>query len=114
MTIEEYLTDKLGAMAGADPNFSERYADPDKSMAECLAYITQEARKQTVNNCAVISDGDVLQMAVHYFQEKDVKPAAQPVALASAPATNTAVLVPDTKPRKKKAKEEDTRQLSLF
>lgn len=61
-------------MASQDPNFRERYEDEQKSMNDCISYITQQAQKQAVNGCAAISDDEVLQMAVHYYQEKDVNP----------------------------------------
>lgn len=74
MTVQEYLEAKLGEMASQDPNFRERYEDEEKSMNDCIRYITQQAQKQAVNGCAAISDDEVLQMAVHYYQEKDVNP----------------------------------------
>lgn len=127
MTLQEYITTELGSMAQADLNFKERYEDKSKSIDDCLKYITQEAKKQAVNNCAAISDDDVLQWAIHYYQEKDVKPAgATPRAkVTTTPPkpkeeeTKTAVLIPDPKSKKKtKAKKEiiieDPRQLSLF
>lgn len=125
MTLQEYITTKLGSMAQVDPNFKERYEDKSKSMNDCLKYITQETKKQAVNNCAAISDEDVLQMAVHYYQEKDVKPketAVQAKVTTIPPKPKeekpkTAVLIPDPKPKKKTKKgnlTEDPRQLSLF
>lgn len=119
MTLQEYLEKKLGEMAQQDANFRERYEDKQKSMENCLRYITQQAHKQAVGNCAAISDEDVLQMAVHYYQEKDVEPTKDtPMAkvVASAPKEEkpkTAVLIP--KPQPKKAKKTDNSlQLDLF
>lgn len=126
MTLQEYITTKLGEMAQADPNFKERYEDKSKSMDDCLKYITQEAKKQAVGNCAVVSDEDVLHWAVHYYQEKDVKPkgTAEQVKVMvdfpkpPDPKPKTAVLIPDPKPKEKAKKgtttTEDPRQLSLF
>lgn len=122
MTLEEYLKDKFGAMAKADPNFKARYEDKRKSMSECIKYIMQEAQKQAVGKCAAVSDDDVLQMAVHYYQEEDVKPTKKPIeAKVVAAATTkeekpkkTAVLIPNVKPKKTKETKEDPRQLSLF
>lgn len=115
MTLQEYLEDKLGEMAQQDANFRERYEDKQKSMKNCLLYITQQAHKQAVGNCAAISDEDVLQMAVHYYQEKDVEPTPAKV-VAAAPKEEkpkTAVLIP--KPQPKKAKKTDNSlQLDLF
>lgn len=119
MTLQEYLEKKLGEMAQQDANFRERYEDKQKSIKNCLLYITQQAHKQAVGNCAAISDDDVLQMAVHYYQEKDVEPTQETVqakAVAAAPKEDkpkTAVLIP--KPQPKKAKKVDNSlQLDLF
>lgn len=119
MTLQEYLEKKLGEMAQQDANFRERYEDKQKSMKNCLLYITQQAHKQAVNGCAAISDEDVLQMAVHYYQEKDVEPTKQtiPAKVVAAPKEETkpktAVLIP--KPQPKKAKKVDNSlQLDLF
>ena len=119
MTLQEYLEKKLGEMAQQDANFRERYEDKQKSIKNCLLYITQQAHKQAVNGCAAISDDDVLQMAVHYYQEKDVEPIQETVqakVVAAAPKEDkpkTAVLIP--KPQPKKAKKADNSiQLDLF
>lgn len=119
MTLQEYLEKKLGEMSKQDANFCERYEDKQKSIKNCILYIKQQAHKQAVNGCAAISDEDVLQMAVHYYQEKDVEPTKDtPMAkvVAAAPKEEkpkTAVLIP--KPQPKKAKKTDNSlQLDLF
>ena len=119
MTLQEYLEKKLGEMAQQDANFRERYEDKQKSIKNCLLYIKQQAHKKAVNGCAAISDDDVLQMAVHYYQEKDVEPTKQtiPAKVVAAPKEETkpktAVLIP--KPQPKKAKKVDNSlQLDLF
>lgn len=119
MTLQEYLEKKLGEMAQQDANFRERYEDKQKSLKNCILYIKQQAHKQAVNGCAAISDDDVLQMAVHYYQEKDVEPTQETVQakVVAAPKEETkpktAVLIP--KPQPKKAKKADNSlQLDLF
>ena len=121
MTLQEYLETKLGEMANQDQNFRERYEDKKKSMTSCIQYITQQARKQAVNNCAAISDEDILQMAVHYYQEADVNPTddtPQAKIVAAAPKEDKPqpVLIPKPQPKKtKKAKKVDNSlQLDLF
>lgn len=119
MTLQEYLETKLGEMASQDPNFRERYEDKKKSMKDCLLYITQQARKQAIRGCAAISDEDVLQMAVHYYQEKDVNPTKDtPKAkIVAAPKEDKPqpVLIPKPQPKKAKAKKVDNSlQLDLF
>lgn len=46
MTAQEYLEAKLGEMASQDPNFRERYEDEQKSMNDCIRYITQQAQNK--------------------------------------------------------------------
>ena len=120
MTLQEYLETKLGEMASQDANFRERYEDKKKSMKDCLLYITQQARKQAIRGCAAISDEDVLQMAVHYYQEKDVNPAkdttpqAKVVAAAPKQEKPQPVLIPKPQPKKKAKKVDNSLQLDLF
>lgn len=90
MTLQEYLEKHLGEMASVDENFKARYEDKDKSMKECLQYITEQAKKQAVGNCATIADEDVLNWAIHYYQEKDCKPKA---------SIKAKVVVPPSKPK---------------
>lgn len=119
MTLQEYLENKLGEMAQQDANFRERYEDKQKSLKNCILYIKQQAHKQAVNGCAAISDDDVLQMAVHYYQEKDVEPTKDtPMAkVVAAPKQEdkpkTAVLIPKSQPKKAK-KTDNSLQLDLF
>lgn len=119
MTLQEYLEKKLGEMAQQDANFRERYEDKQKSLKNCILYIKQQAHKQAVNGCAAISDDDVLQMAVHYYQEKDVEPTKQTIpakVVAAAPKEEkpkTAVLIPKSQPKKAK-KVDNSLQLDLF
>lgn len=118
MTLQEYLETKLGEMASQDPNFRERYEDKKKSMTNCLCYVTQQARKQAIKGCAAISDEDVLQMAVHYYQEKDVNPTKDtPQAkIVAAPKEDKPqpVLIPKPQPKKKAKKVDNSLQLDLF
>lgn len=127
MTVQEYLEAKLGEMASQDPNFRERYEDEQKSMKDCISYIEQQAQKQAVNGCAAISDDEVLQMAVHYYQEKDVNPTKDYTPRTEIKTSKTEkpkqevkpqpVLIPEPKPRaKKKAKKgsDNSLQLDLF
>lgn len=118
MTLQEYLEKKLGEMAQQDENFRKRYEDKKKSMKKCILFIMQQARKQAVGNSAAITSEDVLQMAVHYYQEEDVEPTQEAIpAKVAAPKEETkpktAVLIP--KPQPKKAKKVDNSlQLDLF
>ena len=56
-----------------DELFAAKYANPKKSIDECCKYITGEAYARAKNGCAVISDEEVYGMAVHYYDEEDIK-----------------------------------------
>ena len=44
-------------------------ANEEKDLSRCFNYITSEAKKTAEGNCAVMSDEDVFNLAVHYFLE---------------------------------------------
>lgn len=44
-----------------------------KTMAGCLRYVKDQARKQAVNCCAVIEDKEVFGWAMHFFEEDSIK-----------------------------------------
>ena len=46
---------------------------PNKSLQEMWSYILGEAKKQAVNSCAALSDDVVFGLAVHYYDEDDIK-----------------------------------------
>lgn len=119
MTLQEYLEDKLGEMSKQDANFRERYEDKQKSMKNCLLYVKQQAHKQAVGNCAAISDDDVLQMAVHYYQEKDVEPTEQTIPAKVVAAAPKEEKVEDSRAHpeataEKAKKTDNSLQLDLF
>lgn len=118
MSLQEYLEKHLGEMASADDNFKARYEDKDKSMKECLQYITEQAKKQAVDNCAAIADEDVLNWATHYYQEKDCKPKAsiqaKVVASSSKPKAEVKQMnVAKPKPTAKKKEEKKSKAVEL-
>lgn len=67
--IKNYLDNR----ARTDKLFAAKYANPKKSIDECCKYITGEAYARAKNGCAVISDEEVYGMAVHYYDEEDIK-----------------------------------------
>ena len=109
-----------------EPSFAEKVMDEKKSMKDMLQYVMSEAKKQSTGGAACLKDEVVFGMAVHYFDEKDIKfkPVAGAVATSSSsdktdkkqkPVTQTnkkekvkeAEVKPETKPEKpKKAKKE--------
>lgn len=61
----------LDKRAEEDSLFAPKYANEKKSIDECCSYIMGEARKR--GNAVAISDEEVYGMAVHYYDEDDIK-----------------------------------------
>lgn len=64
--IKAYLDDR----ASNDELFAATYAKPNKSLDECCNYILQEVHKSGQNGFA---DEEIFGMAVHYYDEDDIK-----------------------------------------
>ena len=52
-----------------DIYLAEACKKENKSIDDCIKYITEQARKNAENNVAVISDAEVFEWAVHYILE---------------------------------------------
>lgn len=124
-TLIDFIKNHLGQMASDDDNFKERFEDKAKSLEECEQYIYEQAKEQAKGgNCAGIADNDVLNWAIHYYQEKDVKPKGNVTAKAVSTSPSMAPATPpkakaaaiQPKPRKAKAKKSEPKavELSLF
>ena len=75
----------LDARAANDPQFAERYSNPNKSLDECCKYITGEAFARAKNGTAVLSDEEVYGMAVHYYDEDNITIRRSPAARTTTP-----------------------------
>ncbi len=64
--IKKYLDER----AEADELFAADYAKPQKSLDECVNYILQQVQK---SGYAGFTDDEVYGMAVHYYNEDDLK-----------------------------------------
>lgn len=58
-----------------DPLFASVYAKPNKNINECFDYILSEAKKR--GNAVCMSDDEVFSLAVHYYDEDDIKVSKQ-------------------------------------
>lgn len=65
--IQSYLEER----AKTDELFAQSYAKKNKNIDECRSYILGEAKKR--GNAVAISDAEVFGMAVHYYDEDDIK-----------------------------------------
>ena len=65
--IQKYLQQR----SDEDALFAQRFANPKKSIDECCRYILGEARKR--GNAVVMADTEVLGLAIHYYDEENIK-----------------------------------------
>ncbi len=73
--LGKYLKEYLDNRAKQDPVFAKAYANPEKSLKECILYISGEVFRTKMNGkTAQVSNKLVEGMALHYYQEPDVKP----------------------------------------
>lgn len=68
--VQEYLEQR----AAEDPQFAEKFKNPKKSLKECCKYIYGEAKKRAGGSaCIYIAPEEVFGVAVHYYDEEDIK-----------------------------------------
>ena len=70
-SFNNIIADYLNQRATEDPLFAPKVANPKKSVDECCRYILGEARKR--GTTVAMSDAEVFGMAVHYYDEEDIK-----------------------------------------
>lgn len=95
--FEVALKKRLDEVAEKDATFRVAYEKPNKSLKECANYIIGEARKKANKGVFVLSDEETYGMAIHYYDEDDIKVEAKD-------AVNVKVAMSDEKPQPKKAK----------
>lgn len=117
--IQSYLEER----AKNDSLFASVYAKPNKNINECLDYILSEAKKR--GNAVCMSDDEVFGLAVHYYDEDDIKVSKQTNYKAAtsqapksdvgaAPQKETGSLDKMKSRRKGKKNESSSLQFSLF
>lgn len=60
----------LDLRAGYDELFAVSYANPNKSLDNCVTYILNEVQK---SGCAGFADEEIYSMALHYYDETDLE-----------------------------------------
>lgn len=117
--IQSYLEER----AKNNPLFASVYAKPNKNINECFDYILSEAKKR--GNAVCMSDDEVFGLAVHYYDEDDIKISKQTNYKAAtsqapksdvgaAPQKETDSLEKMNSRRKRKKNESSSLQFSLF
>ena len=69
--VKDAIKAYLDKRAKEDRLFAASYAKPNKSIDECFDYIIGEVRKK--GTMVYMSDEEVFGMAVHYYDEDDIK-----------------------------------------
>ena len=109
--LKEAIQSYLDERAKADELFAVAYKKKNKSIDECCTYIMGEAKKR--GNAVCMSDEEVFGLAVHYYDEDDIKVNKLPSNVrASASTTKPAKSVKLTEEDEKKAREEAIKRLT--
>lgn len=103
--IQAYLEER----AKTDELFVKSYSKPNKSIDECCNYILSEARKR--GNAVAISDAEVFGMAVHYYDEDNIKVAKMPANVKASVSPSVEKPVELTKEDKEKARQAALKRL---
>lgn len=109
-SFKQAIKTYLDKRAEEDALFAPKYANEKKNIDECCAYILGEARKK--GNAVAMTDDEVFGLAVHYYDEDNIKvnklPAGQKVSVSS-PAHKPVEL---TEEEKKAARDEAIARLA--
>lgn len=128
--IKAYLDER----AEADELFAKAYAKENKSLDECCSYIMGEAKKR--GTAVAMKDDEVFGLAVHYYDEDNLKVSKLPANTRVTTGTSSVKLTKEDKekarkaalkrleeeqyallrkkPAKKKVNDEDVQQMTLF
>lgn len=65
-TIKAYLEER----AENDALFAVRFANPSKSVEDCVTYIINQVQK---SGCNGFKDAEIYGMAIHYYEESEIE-----------------------------------------
>ncbi len=71
--FENAIREYLDKRAKEDVKFAEKYSDKKKSVAKCCQFILGEIKKLAKGNWYGATDAEVYGLAVHYYDEPDIK-----------------------------------------
>lgn len=71
--FESAIKEYLDARAKEDVKFAEKYSNEKKSIEECCRFILGEMRKKAKSGMYGATDEEVFGLAVHYYDEEDIK-----------------------------------------
>lgn len=107
MTFQEAIKAYLDRLAKEDKLFANTYSKSNKNLDECCDFIKNEAQKRAKNGCAVLSDKEVYNLAVHYYDEDEItaKPNSADVVVSNSEKKKSSK--PKAKVKKTVAKVDD-------
>ena len=70
MAFQDTIRTYLDNMAKSDVLFAVKYANPSKSMDDCVTYILNQVQK---SGCNGFEDDEIFGMAVHYYDEEEIE-----------------------------------------
>lgn len=122
--FNEAIKNYLDQRAKEDSLFAEAYKKEGKTIEGCCNYIISEVQKSAKGNRAAMTSDEVFSLAVHYYDEDNVKADKKvnarvvvPAELISKDKASKSTEDKPKKPAKQKAVKKDPfedRQLSLF
>ena len=70
MAFQDTIRTYLDNMAKSDVLFAVKYANPSKSMDDCVTYILNQVQK---SGCNGFEDDEIFGMAVHFWEENEIE-----------------------------------------
>lgn len=112
--LKEAIQSYLDERAKVDELFAVAYKKKNKSIDECCTYIMGEAKKR--GNAVCMSDEEVFGLAVHYYDEDNIKinklPANVKASASGTEAKPVSKPVKLTEEDEKRAREEAIKRLT--
>ncbi len=68
--FQDTIKTHLENMAENDPLFAVKYANPSKSLEDCVTYILNQVQK---SGCNGFADAEIFGMAVHFYEENEIE-----------------------------------------
>lgn len=107
--IKAYLDER----AARDPQFAAKYANEKKSIEECCKFIEAEVCDLVANKSGAqsygMTDAEVYSLAVHYYDEADLKP--KPIKACSTEVFKTGITYEPTEQEKEEARKAALKRL---
>lgn len=112
--FENAIKEYLDARAKEDVKFAEKYSNGKKSIEECCRFILGEMKKKAAGGMYGATDAEVFGLAVHYYDEEDVKVeknVSAEVVINRAMTEEEKLQLERSKDTEKKRIEEDNRRM---